>query len=99
MQLPNALGEVYGRYKYVGQIFADNGNGLALPDYGVTSLGVTFNLSERLQANFNVDNLFDVVGLTEGNPRAGQTQAITDGFFYARGIVGTTYGGSITLRF
>jgi iron complex outermembrane recepter protein len=99
VQLPNGFGEVYGRYKYVGDIFADNGNGLALPSYGVTSLGATINLSDRLQASFNVDNLFDVVGLTEGNPRAGQTQAITDGFFYARGIVGTTYGGSITMKF
>lgn len=99
VQLPNGLGEVYGRYKYVGRIFADNGNGLALPSYGVTSLGVTLNLSDRLQANFNVDNLFDVVGLTEGNPRQGQTQAITDGFFYARGIVGTTFGGSVTMKF
>ncbi|KAI1691879.1 tonB dependent receptor domain-containing protein [Ditylenchus destructor] len=96
VQLPHGLGEVYGRYKHVGRIFADNGNGLALPSYGVTSLGVTLNLSDRLQANFNVDNLFDVVGLTEGNPRQGQTQAITDGFFYARGIVGTTFGGSLT---
>ena len=99
VQLPNGLGEVYGRYKYVGKIFADAGNGVALPSYGVTSLGVTLNVSDRLQANFNVDNLFDVVGLTEGNPRQGQTQAITDGFFYARGIVGTTYGGSITFKF
>lgn len=99
VQLPNGLGEVYGRYKYVGRIFADNGNGLALPDYGVTSLGVTLNLSDTLQANVNVENLFDVVGLTEGNPRQGQTQAITNGFFYARGLVGTTYGGSLTMRF
>ena len=98
-QLPNGLGEFYGRYKYVGKIYADNGNGLALPDYGVTSIGVTFNVSEQLQLNLNADNLFSVTGLTEGNPRQGQTQAITDGFFYARGIVGTTYGGSLTFRF
>ena len=99
VRLPNGLGEVYGRYKYVGRIFADNGNGLALPSYGVTSAGITINVSERLQANFNADNIFDVIGLTEGNPRQGQTQAITNGFFYARGIVGPTYGGSLTFRF
>lgn len=99
VELPNGLGEVYARYKYIGKIFADAGNGVALPGYGVTSAGVTVNLSDRLQASFNVDNIFNVVGLTEGNPRQGQTQAITDGFFYARGIVGTTYGGSITLKF
>lgn len=99
VQLPNGMGEVYARYKYVGNIFADAGNGLALPSYGVTSLGATINLSERLQVSVNADNIFDEVGLTEGNPRQGQTQAIVNGFFYARGIVGPTYGGSITLRF
>ncbi len=99
VQLPNGLGEVYARYKYIGKIFADAGNGVSLPSYGVTSAGVSLNLSDRVQASFNVDNIFNVVGLTEGNPRQGQTQAITDGFFYARGIVGRTYGGSITLKF
>jgi iron complex outermembrane recepter protein len=99
VQLPNGLGEVYARYKHIGKIYADAGNGVSLPSYGVTSAGVTLNLSDRLQASFNVDNLFNVIGLTEGNPRQGQTQAITDGFFYARGIAGTTYGGSITLKF
>jgi outer membrane receptor protein involved in Fe transport len=99
VELPNGLGEVYARYKYIGKIFADAGNGIALPSYGVTSAGISLNLSDSLQASFNVDNIFNVIGLTEGNPRQGQTQAITDGFFYARGIAGTTYGGSVTLKF
>ena len=99
LQLPHGLGELYGRYKYIGKIYADAGNGVALKSYGVTSAGVTINVSDNLQASFNVDNIFNVVGLTEGNPRQGQTQAITNGYFYARGIVGTTYGGSITLKF
>ena len=99
VKLPNGLGEVYGRYKYVGKIFADAGNGVALPSYGVTSVGASLNVTDRIQLALNADNIFDVVGLTEGNPRQGQTQAITDGYFYARGIVGATYGGSITLKF
>jgi iron complex outermembrane recepter protein len=98
-RLPDGLGQVYGRYKYIGKIYADAGNGVALPSYGVTSVGASFNLSDRLQLSVNADNIFDVVGLTEGNPRQGQTQAITDGYFYARGIVGATYGGTITFKF
>jgi len=98
-QLPRRLGEFYGRYKYIGKIFADSGNGVALPAYGVTSFGVTLNLTERLQAAFNVDNVFDELGLTEGNPRQGQTQNAASGFFYARGIAGPTFGGSVTLKF
>ncbi|MEH3099934.1 TonB-dependent siderophore receptor [Sphingomonas adhaesiva] len=99
IQLPNGLGEIFGRYKRIGRIFADAGNGVALPSYGVTSAGVNLNLTPQLQVSFNAENIFNVVGLTEGNPRQGQTQAITDGFFYARGIVGPTYGGSVTFRF
>jgi outer membrane receptor protein involved in Fe transport len=99
IQLPNGLGEIFGRYKYIGKIFADAGNGVALPSYGVTSAGVTLNVTDKLQVAVNAENIFNVVGLTEGNPRQGQTQAITDGYFYARGIVGPTYGGSVTFRF
>jgi hypothetical protein len=47
---------------------------VALPSYGVTSAGVTLNLKDNLQVSFNVDNIFNVIGLTEGNPRQGQTQ-------------------------
>lgn len=99
IKLPNGLGEVFARYKYVGKIFADSGNGVALPGYGVTGAGVTLNLTRNLQLSFDADNIFNVTGLTEGNPRQGQTQNAASGFFYARGIVGPTYGGTVTLKF
>ncbi len=98
-KLPNGLGEVYGRYKYVGQIFADNGNQIALPAYGVTSFGANINVTDRLQVAINAENVFNEVGITEGNPRQGQTQNASGGYFYGRGIVGPTYGGSITFRY
>ena len=98
-KLPHGLGEVYGRYKYVGQIFADNGNQIALPAYGVTSFGFNINATDRLQIAFNAENVFNTVGFTEGNPRQGQTQNAASGYFYGRGIVGPTYGGSITFRY
>lgn len=98
--LPNGLGEVYGRYKYVGKIFADAGNGLALPSYGVTSAGISINVSRQLTVAASVDNIFGVTGLTEGNPRDGQTQSTSvASLFYARGIVGTTAAFSATLKF
>jgi len=99
VDLPDGLGQVYGRYKYIGKIFADSGNGVALPGYGVTGVGISLNLTSQLQVSFDADNIFDVVGLTEGNPRQGQTQNAESGFFYARGIVGPTFGGSVTLKF
>lgn len=99
VKLPNGLGEIFVRYKYIGKIFADSGNGVALPGYGVTGIGATVNITEQMQFSVNADNIFDVIGLTEGNPRQGQTQNADSGFFYARGIVGPTYGASLTFRF
>jgi iron complex outermembrane recepter protein len=98
-KLPNGLGEVFARYKYVGKVFADSGNGVALPAYGVTSAGFSLDVTPRIQVGFSADNIFNVIGLTEGNPRQGQTQNAASGFFYARGIVGPTYTGTVTMKF
>ncbi len=99
--LPNDIGEIYGRYKYIGDIFADSGNGHRLPGYGVTSIGAILNVTDNVQLSLNADNIFGVTGLTEGNPRQGQAQDSPPPgtFFFARGIVGATYFASVTMRF
>ena len=86
--LPGGKGELYGRWKYIGKIYADAGNGIALPSYSVFSVGVSYNLTQRINISASVDNLTNAKGFTEGNPRQGETQSITDGFFYGRAIVG-----------
>jgi iron complex outermembrane recepter protein len=97
--LPDGKGEVFLRYKHIGKIFADAGNGLALPSYGVISIGADYNITDNLNLAFNVDNLTNVIGLTEGNPRAGATQSAPNQYFYARGIAGRNAQASITLKF
>lgn len=97
--LPGGLGEIYGRYKYIGKIYADAGNGVALPAYGVFSVGGSVNLSSKINLNVSVDNLTNARGYTEGNPRQGQTQSIVNGYFYGRGIVGRNVLASITAKF
>jgi outer membrane receptor protein involved in Fe transport len=97
--LPGGLGEIYGRYKYIGKIYADAGNGVALPAYGVFSVGGSINLSSKINLNVSVDNLTNARGYTEGNPRQGQTQSIVNGYFYGRGIVGRNVLASITAKF
>lgn len=97
--LPNDLGEVYFRYKYIGKIYADAGNGLALPSYTVLSAGFSVNVTPELNINVSADNLTNEVGLTEGNPRQGQTQSVVGGYFYGRGIAGRNVVASATLRF
>jgi iron complex outermembrane recepter protein len=97
--LPDHRGQVYLRYKYIGRIFADNGNQVELPGYGVLSVGAICNVTRNIILNASVDNVTNVLGLTEGNPRQGFTQSIVNGYFYGRGIVGTTALVSLTYRF
>jgi iron complex outermembrane recepter protein len=86
--LPNGLGEIYGRWKYIGKIFADAGDGVALPSYSVFTVGASLNVSQRFNVGVSVDNLTNAKGFTEGNPRQGQTQSIVNGYFYGRAIYG-----------
>jgi outer membrane receptor protein involved in Fe transport len=96
--LPGGLGEIYGRWKYIGKIFADSGNGIALPSYSVFTVGASLNVSERINVSASVDNLTNAKGFTEGNPRQGQTQTIVNGFFYGRAIVGRNAQVSATIK-
>jgi outer membrane receptor protein involved in Fe transport len=97
-KLPNGLGEVYGRWKYVGKVFADSGNGIALPSYSVFTLGTNVDVTRQISVGISVDNLTNVKGFTEGNPRQGQTQTIVDGFFYGRAIAGRNALATVTFR-
>ena len=72
--LPGHYGQVYLNYQYIGRIFADNGNQVALPGYGVLSVGAICNIKQNLALNVSVVNVTNVLGLTEGNPRQGFTQ-------------------------
>jgi iron complex outermembrane recepter protein len=97
--LPGHRGTVYARYRYVGKIYADSGDGLALPSYGVLTLGGFVDLTDRLTLNVSVDNVTNELGLTEGNPRQGNTQQVVNGYFYGRGIVGTNAVFSLSYKF
>jgi iron complex outermembrane receptor protein len=96
--LPNGWGEIYGRWKYIGKVFADSGNGIALPSYNVFSIGTNVNLTHQISLGVSVDNLTNVKGFTEGNPRQGQTQTIVNGFFYGRAIAGRNALATLTFR-
>jgi len=97
--LPAHYGQVYLNYQHIGRIFADNGNQVSLPGYGVLSIGAICNITPSLVLNISVNNVTNELGLTEGNPRQGFTQQIVNGYFYGRGIVGPTGLVSLTYRF
>jgi iron complex outermembrane receptor protein len=97
---PNRLGAVYLRYEYTGKIYTDVGNGLALPGYGVLSVGSDINFTDRINLNLNVWNVTNKLGLTEGNPNSGISETVGfTGYFYARGIAGTNATATLTYKF
>ena len=97
--LPQGWGAVYLRYEYTGKIYADSGNALALPGYGVLSVGGNVNFTPKLNLNVNVYNVTNELGLTEGNPNSGVTQAVVNGYFYGRGISSTNAQVALTYKF
>jgi iron complex outermembrane receptor protein len=97
---PNRWGAVYLRYEYTGKIYTDVGNGLALPGYGVLSVGSNINFTDRINLNLNVWNVTNKLGLTEGNPNSGISETVGfTGYFYARGIAGTNATATLTYKF
>ncbi len=97
---PNRLGALYLRYEYTGKIYTDVGNGLALPGYGVLSVGSNVNFTDRINLNLNVWNVTNKLGLTEGNPNSGISETVGfTGYFYARGIAGTNATATLTYKF
>jgi iron complex outermembrane receptor protein len=97
---PNRWGALYLRYEYTGKIYTDVGNGLALPGYGVLSVGTNVNFNDRINLNLNVWNVTNKLGLTEGNPNSGISETVGfTGYFYARGIAGTNATATLTYKF
>jgi iron complex outermembrane receptor protein len=97
--LPAHYGQVYLRYMHIGRIFADNGDQVELPAYGVLGIGAICNITAETQAERQRGQHHQCLGLTEGNPRQGFTQSIVNGYFYGRGIVGPTALVSLTYKF
>ncbi|MDP9011943.1 MAG: TonB-dependent receptor [Pseudomonadota bacterium] len=97
--LPGRFAQLYLRYEYIGKIYADAGNGLALPGYGVLSVGGDVRVGSNLSLSANVYNVTNQLGLTEGNPRQGVTQQVVNGYFYGRGIVGPNAQVTLSYKF
>jgi len=80
-------------YEYYGDRFSDAANSLTLPSYDVVNASASFQLSPQMTFFLRGENLLDEVGLTEGNPRAGQFQSgeTNSPFFVGRPIYGRNY--------
>ncbi len=83
----NAQARLYGTFFTIGRRFQDASNLSRLPAYSSVDLGASIEV-DGLELRGSVNNVFDVVGLTEGNARAAVIGSGT-------GVLDATVGRSI----
>ncbi len=88
-------------YQHFGDRYADAANLQKLPSYDVVNANLRYAVTDRIHVYLRGENLFDEVGLTEGNPRAGTfvSGEANSPFFVARPIFGRNYRFSLLWDF
>jgi outer membrane receptor protein involved in Fe transport len=93
---------VHGSWKYVGDRFANNRNTFQLPAYSIVDLGAAFTW-RGATVSADVTNVFNAVGLTEGNPRVDETlseeEADSIAVFMGRPVLPRAVQLALTYRF
>jgi len=88
-------------YEYEGKRYVDTANSVILPQYHVISFSARYQATPELAFFFYADNLNNSLGLTEGNPRAGELASADVGksVFIARPLLGRSFRASVMYRF
>lgn len=86
----------YTQWSYFGEKFTNENNEVALPSFSVFNAGLAYKV-KNLRFALDGTNLFNAIGLTEGNPR--QTTNANDDVFLARPILGRAFRLSVALDF
>lgn len=87
--------------QYFGKRFSDLANLTVIPDYVLVNAQVRFNVTDNITLYAYGTNLTNEIGLTEGNPRAGQFISSEAGaqYYLARPELGRTYRAAVLYRF
>ncbi len=74
-------------WQYFGKRFTNPANKQVLPQFSQINARLDYAISQHFSVSASGNNLFNVIGLTEGNPRTGLT-SVNSQYFYARPILG-----------
>jgi catecholate siderophore receptor len=90
-----------GDLQYFGKRFSDAANTLIIPDYFLVNAQVRYNLNDNLTFYAYGTNLTNEIGLTEGNPRAGQFTSGETGakYYLGRPELGRAFRAAVLYRF
>ena len=87
--------------EYEGKRYTDVANSQVLPAYTKVDIDASVKVTNEISVFGVIDNLTNSLGLTEGNPRAGEIQSNEANQFYflARPLLGRSYKISIRYKF
>lgn len=88
-------------YEFEGKRYVDIANTVVLPRYHTINASASYAIDRRQTLQLYVDNLNNSLGLTEGNPRAGEVSS-TDAnapVFLARPLLGRAFRMSYMYKF
>ena len=87
--------------EYEGERFVDTANSVRLPSYTTLNLSGRWDVNDQLALYAYVDNATNSLGLTEGNPRAGELSSADAGAnsFIARPLLGRNYRVALMYKF
>ncbi len=87
--------------EYYTKRYADAANISELPGYTVINASARFDLTDRVSLWAYGDNLTNTIGLTEGNPRAGELTSgqANDALFIGRPILGRNVRFAVDFKF
>ncbi|HKR76897.1 MAG TPA: TonB-dependent receptor [Rhodanobacter sp.] len=88
-------------YEHEGERYVDTANSVKLPSYYVLSASARYDVLPNFSVFLYADNMTNSLGLTEGNPRAGELASADVGAntFIARPILGRAYRAAFMYRF
>ncbi|MGH8031717.1 MAG: TonB-dependent receptor [Luteimonas sp.] len=88
-------------YEYQGERYVDTANSVRLPSYRAINASARYQATPQWSFFLYADNLTNSLGLTEGNPRAGELQSGDAGAntFIARPLLGRSYRAAVMYRF
>ncbi len=86
-------------WKFVGKRYSNNANTIELPKFGVVNLGASYVFKGGVGIGFNLLNVLDGHGLTEGNPRLDESSAAAGEVFLARPILPRRFVGYVSYSF
>ncbi len=87
--------------EYQGKRFVDTANSVRLPSYTALNLSGRYKVNDQLSLYAYVNNVTNSLGLTEGNPRAGELASADAGAntFIARPLLGRQYRVALMYKF